>query len=169
MVQDEYARSGDMEVAKGSAISMLRKTWGTHYYEGTPVFMKRPPHLFYGRGNRDAEQNSAWIMEEAERFVAENGAMAGDVKGRVRLIPHLTKSNKKLPAYTVLILPVPGQVGFNAPQEVQGVDGKAVAWFPSWDLSKQKERDLGLLHDAVSTAREKAADTSGLGTPGGGG
>lgn len=169
MVQDEYVRSGDVEVAKGSAIAMLRKTWGTHYYEGTPVFMKRPPHLFYGRGNRDAEQNSAWIMEEAERFVLKNGAMAGDVKGRIRLIPHLTQSNKNLPAYTVLILPTQGQVGLSAPQEVQGVNGKAVAWYPSWDLSKQKQRDLGRLHDAIAQSRSNAADVSGLGTVGGGG
>jgi hypothetical protein len=142
MVQNEFMRTGDIEVAKNSTLATFRKLWGAHHQGGNTFLMRRPPNLFYGQGNKTQQENSAWMMEQLLDDMSESGIFAGLLtEDRVRITEHPTRSNGKLPLYQVIILPTDDQEGFSAPVPWADPNGNPHPWMPDFKTSRQAQRD----------------------------
>lgn len=153
MVQDEYMRTGDIDVAKNSVLATFRKVWGAHHQGDDTFLMRRPPNLFYGEGSKTQQENSAWIMEQLLDDMSASGAFAEPLtEDRVRIVEHPTVSNGKLPVYSVIILPPDTQEGLSAPVPWADFNGKPHPWLPKYSTSRQAERDRDAQNNMIQNS-----------------
>ena len=154
LVEKNYQTMGDVEAATNSALASLRGVWGTHYQGGQEKLMRKPPHLFYPFGARDAEDTSQAIMDQLMRDITKDDMIEGEINPE-RVILQLNPDNEKngRPTYKVILLPDPSKSLLSTPRTIGGAD---FYWWPDYATSEAKQQDDEALAFAKSETERKA-------------
>lgn len=84
--QQEFVRTGDIELARSTALAALRRTWGVSRVNGREQVMKNPPELHYGRLDR-GEADAEWIRDQAFKELYGSGVSNPGAQERFELKP----------------------------------------------------------------------------------
>lgn len=96
---------GDMDAAKKSAASVLKKTWGPTEVNGKLTIMKFAPETYYSDPHLSPSENRAWIRRQLIDDAVAGGVVGAGVEDRIRFTVHPTKQHPDgRPAYAAFIL-----------------------------------------------------------------
>lgn len=84
--KQEFIRTGDINLARSTALAALKKQWGVSRVNGSAQIMRYPPELHYGQIDRGG-QDAQWIREQGFRELVGNGLVEPNAKERFSLRP----------------------------------------------------------------------------------
>lgn len=173
LVQDSYARTGDLTTARKVAADSLRNVWGVSGMNGGRSWMRYAPETYYAAPpgwNLSGAENTAWMKDQLLSEVTAGALIDPDNRmtaERISIMPDALnrRDDQNRPLYTVLIQQ-PG--GALAP--VLDAAGRPMLWQPDWAQSaKFKELELKQAQEFFDSRLTRAGKpvTASQSAPGG--
>lgn len=156
--EQEFIRTGDIDLARSTALASLKRTWGVSYVNGRAQAMKNPPELHYGRLDR-GEADAEWIRDQAFKELYGGGISNPGAKDRFQLRLWNRTINGQ-PVYIGTLLQPDGTV-------VTAVDerGRPKLYQPDFASSDAAKRIARERQGNIQNARDRRAGKPAKRTP----
>lgn len=133
LYEQSYVRHGDEDVAKQTALSDIRTTWGVSDLGHRKQVMKLAPEMLYGRfgGGR---ADSKWMHDQFISDLSQDAVWAKGWEKKVFIQPD--NATSRTGDYPVLI-----QRG-DAIDQLRDADNQILRWNPEWAASEPAQKQM---------------------------